>query len=179
MLGLGAGITEEIIARGILFRVVEEAFGTWVGAGLFRGLCSASATPPIPNATWWSSLAIALEAGLLLGMAYAWTRSLWFVIALHAAWNFTQGPLLGIPVSGIAVDRAGAIEHAGPADPQRRRVRRRGLDPDAARSASRWRCGSRAARIAAGRIVPPYWRRRAPTAACRRLRLPGAGLART
>ena len=25
------------------------------------------------------------------------------MLALHAAWNFTQGPLLGIPVSGIEI----------------------------------------------------------------------------
>jgi len=102
VLGIGAGVGEEIVARGILFRVVEDCLGTWfallLSATLF-GLGHISN----PNATWWSSLAIAVEAGLLLGMAFAWTRSLWFVIALHAAWNFTQGPLLGIAVSGISV----------------------------------------------------------------------------
>jgi membrane protease YdiL (CAAX protease family) len=103
ILGLMPGITEEIIARGILFRVVEEGLGSWFAlvfsAALFGGGHFAN-----PNATAWSSIAIAIEAGLLLGMAYAWTRSLWFVMALHAAWNFTQGGLLGIPVSGFHVD---------------------------------------------------------------------------
>ena len=28
-LGIGAGVGEEIVARGVLFRVVEECFGTW------------------------------------------------------------------------------------------------------------------------------------------------------
>ena len=101
VLGLLPGITEEIIARGVLFRVVEEGVGSWaalvVSAALFGFGHAAN-----PNATLWSSIAIAVEAGLLLGMAYAWTRSLWFCMGLHAAWNFTQGPLLGIPVSGIA-----------------------------------------------------------------------------
>ena len=100
VLGLLPGITEEIIARGILFRVVEDGFGTWIALGI-SALAFGAGHAANPNATLWSSAAIAIEAGLLLGMAYAWTRSLWFVMALHAAWNFTQGPLLGIPVSGI------------------------------------------------------------------------------
>jgi membrane protease YdiL (CAAX protease family) len=103
VLGIGAGVGEEIVARGILFRVVEECFGTWF-ALLFSAALFGLGHISNPNATWWSALAIAVEAGLLLGMAFAWTRSLWFVIALHAAWNFTQGPILGIAVSGIAVD---------------------------------------------------------------------------
>jgi membrane protease YdiL (CAAX protease family) len=102
VLGIGAGVGEEIVARGILFRVVEECFGTWF-ALLFSAALFGLGHIANPNSSVWMALAIAVEAGLLLGMAFAWTRSMWFVIALHAAWNFTQGPLLGIPVSGIAV----------------------------------------------------------------------------
>ena len=100
VLGVLPGITEEIMFRGVLFRVVEDGLGTWIAlivSAFFFGVVHLGN----PNATWWSSLAIAVEAGLLLGMAYAWSRSLWFVMGLHAAWNFTQGPLLGIPVSGL------------------------------------------------------------------------------
>ena len=103
VLGIGAGVNEEIMARGILFRVVEDAFGTWA-ALVVSSLLFGFAHYSNPNATLWSSIAIAIEAGLLLGMAYAWTRSLWFCMGLHAAWNFTQGPLLGIPVSGFDLD---------------------------------------------------------------------------
>ncbi len=102
VLGLLPGITEEIVARGILFRVVEEGVGSWA-ALVFSALLFGFGHAANPNATIWSSVAIAIEAGLLLGMAYAWTRSLWFCMGLHAAWNFTQGPLLGIPVSGFDV----------------------------------------------------------------------------
>ena len=103
VLGLLPGVTEEIVARGILFRVVEEGVGSWA-ALVFSALLFGFGHAANPNATIWSSVAIAIEAGLLLGMAYAWTRSLWFCMGLHAAWNFTQGPLLGIPVSGFDVE---------------------------------------------------------------------------
>lgn len=102
VLGLVPGITEEIIARGILFRVVEDGLGSWAALAI-SALLFGFGHAANPNATLWSSVAIAIEAGVLLGMAYAWTRSLWFVMGLHAAWNFTQGAILGIPVSGIDV----------------------------------------------------------------------------
>jgi membrane protease YdiL (CAAX protease family) len=102
VLGLVPGISEEIVTRGVLFRVVEDGLGTWWALGI-SALVFGGGHIANPNATLWTSVAIAIEAGLLLGMAYAWTRSLWFVFALHAAWNFTQGALLGIPVSGMDV----------------------------------------------------------------------------
>ncbi len=80
--------------------MVEDGLGTWVALAISAALFGLGHLAN-PNATVWSSIAIAIEAGLLLGMAYAWTRSLWFCMGVHAAWNFTQGPLLGIPVSGF------------------------------------------------------------------------------
>lgn len=99
--GIGAGIGEEIIARGVVFRIVEEGLGTWwalaISAVFFGGAHIFN-----PGATLWSSAAIAIEAGLLLAMIYHVTRSLWACIGLHAAWNIMQGTVYGIPVSGGA-----------------------------------------------------------------------------
>ena len=53
-----------------------------------------------PGATIRSSVAIALEAGVLLGAAYAATQRLWLPIGLHAGWNFTEGSLFGMTLSG-------------------------------------------------------------------------------
>lgn len=97
--GIGAGIGEEIVARGVLFRIVEEGLGSWwalVISALFFG----AAHIANPAATLWSSAAIAVEAGVLLALLYALTRSLWTCIGLHAAWNIMQGTVYGIPVSG-------------------------------------------------------------------------------
>ena len=100
VMGAGAGIGEEIVSRGVLFRIIEEGLGTWaallVSAAVFGGLHIWN-----PNATAWSALAIALEAGLLFGLLYHVTRSLWICMGAHAAWNVAQGPLYGIPVSGF------------------------------------------------------------------------------
>jgi membrane protease YdiL (CAAX protease family) len=60
-------------------------------------------------------LCIAVEAGLLLGAAYMLTRSLWLPMGLHAAWNFTQGEIFDVPVSGL--DEHGLVQAklSGPA----------------------------------------------------------------
>jgi len=105
---------EELLFRGVLFRWIEEFGGSWaaliVSSALFGLVHSQN-----PGATWFSSFAVAVEAGLLLGGAYMLTRSLWMPIGLHAAWNFTQGPILGVPVSGNQVHGIFQAKLSGPA----------------------------------------------------------------
>ncbi len=94
-----AGFMEEILIRGILFRIIEESLGTWIAmavSAVIFGLLHIFN----PGATLVSTIAIALEAGILLAAVYAYTRRLWMVIALHAAWNFTEGGIFGANVSG-------------------------------------------------------------------------------
>jgi hypothetical protein len=45
-------------------------------------------------------LAIAIEAGILLALAYALTRNLWLAVGIHMGWNFTEGSIFGAEVSG-------------------------------------------------------------------------------
>lgn len=93
------GVFEETLFRGILFRFLEEGFGSWIAltlTALFFGLSHLSN----PNATLWSASAIALEAGISFGAVYMATRSLWVVMGFHTAWNFLQGTIFGVAVSG-------------------------------------------------------------------------------
>jgi membrane protease YdiL (CAAX protease family) len=100
VMGISPGVIEEIICRGVLFRIVEEGLGTWAALAI-SALFFGAAHIFNPGATLWSSLAIAIEAGLMLGMMYQVTRSLWACMGLHAAWNLMQGPVYGIAVSGL------------------------------------------------------------------------------
>jgi membrane protease YdiL (CAAX protease family) len=93
------GFMEELLFRGILFRWLQEFGGSWAALVITSALFGLAHILN-PGATWFSSFAIAVEAGLLLGGAYMLTRSLWMPIGLHAAWNFTQGAIFGVPVSG-------------------------------------------------------------------------------
>lgn len=98
--GVGAAFFEEIVFRGVLFRIVEEGLGSWAAllvSALFFGFIHLGN----PGATVWSSMAIAIEAGLLLGMVFQVTRSLPLCMGMHAGWNFTQGSVYGSAVSGV------------------------------------------------------------------------------
>ena len=107
MFGIIPGVMEELLFRGILFRHLEDFGGSWFALALTSALFGVAHIFN-PNATAFSSFAIAVEAGVLLGGAYMLTRSLWAPIGLHAAWNFTQGEIYDVPVSGI--DGTGLVE---------------------------------------------------------------------
>lgn len=98
-LSIVSGVTEEILLRGIFFRLIEEWLGSWaaliLSAALFGALHLGN-----PNASLLAGVAIALEAGIMLAAIYMVTRRLWAAIGVHAAWNFTQGGIFGIPISG-------------------------------------------------------------------------------
>ncbi|WP_266169979.1 CPBP family intramembrane glutamic endopeptidase [Dyella subtropica] len=103
VVGVGASIGEEIITRGVLFRIIEEGLGTWWALAI-SAVFFGAAHIFNPGATLWSSAAIAIEAGILLALLYHVTRSLWACIGMHAAWNILQGTLYGVAVSGTHAD---------------------------------------------------------------------------
>ena len=98
-LALAASFIEEILIRGVVFRLSEEALGTWPALGL-SALLFGVLHLFNPHASLLSSLAIGLEAGILLGAAYILTRHLWLAIGLHFAWNFTESGIFGLALSG-------------------------------------------------------------------------------
>ena len=111
--GIMPGFMEEVLFRGILFRWLEEFAGSWAALVVTSALFGLSHIAN-PNATWFSSLAISVEAGILLGGAYMLTRSLWLPIGLHGAWNVMQGAVFGIPVSGNAAQGLVQSNLSGP-----------------------------------------------------------------
>ncbi|MEW9549781.1 lysostaphin resistance A-like protein [Nonomuraea sp. NPDC050783] len=94
-----AAATEELLFRGILFRIVEERVGTRVALVLTAVLFGLSHLFTM-HASLWGAIAIAVEAGGMLAAAYAATRTLWLPIGLHFAWNFTAAGVFGTEVSG-------------------------------------------------------------------------------
>lgn len=93
------GFYEELVFRGYilgnLLQSMKPATALMVSAVIFAVLHGAN-----PNTNWLALVNVFL-AGLLLGINYIFTRNLWFGIALHFAWNFIQGPVLGYEVSGM------------------------------------------------------------------------------
>nr|MBA3442779.1 CPBP family intramembrane metalloprotease [Pyrinomonadaceae bacterium] len=54
-----------------------------------------------PNVTPIFTIINTTLAGVWLAVAYWRVRSLWFPLGVHWSWNWAQGALLGLPVSGI------------------------------------------------------------------------------
>ena len=94
-----SGVLEEILIRAIVFRILERWLGSWVAlaisALIFGGLHLFN-----PGATLLNAAAISIEAGVLLAAAYMLTRRLWLCIGIHIAWNFTEGGIFSVAVSG-------------------------------------------------------------------------------
>jgi uncharacterized protein len=98
-LAVVSGITEEIAFRGLIMRQIEAWLGTWWALAITSAIFGFGHLFN-PGATLFAGFAITMEAGLLLGACYLYTRRLWLPIGLHAAWNFTQGWVFSAPVSG-------------------------------------------------------------------------------
>jgi len=110
---LFAAVSEELIFRGILFRWLEEFGGSWLALLLTSAFFGAVHLAN-PNASMTAAVGIAFEAGVMLGAAYMLTRSLWMPMGIHAAWNFAQGELYDIPVSGNPVHGLVKAKLSGP-----------------------------------------------------------------
>ncbi|GAA2744016.1 CPBP family intramembrane glutamic endopeptidase [Kitasatospora cinereorecta] len=95
----GAAVTEELMFRGLLFRLVERGLGTYLALALSGTVFGASHLLN-KDATLLGGVAIAIEAGGMLAAAYAATRSLWLPIGLHFGWNFAESGIFGTEVSG-------------------------------------------------------------------------------
>ncbi|MET7707287.1 CPBP family intramembrane glutamic endopeptidase [Micromonospora sp. NPDC005413] len=94
-----AAVTEELIFRGVLFRIIEERTGTWI-ALVLTGVVFGLMHLLNPDASVWGAICIAVEAGFMLAACYAATRNLWVPIGLHFGWNFAAGGIFSVVVSG-------------------------------------------------------------------------------
>ena len=97
--------SEEVIFRGIMYRMIEERYGTWWAVGI-SAILFGLAHILQDNATLWSSMAIAIEGGVLLGAAFKYSGSLMFPIGIHWMWNFSEGNIFGVPVSGGEIEES-------------------------------------------------------------------------
>ena len=96
-------VGEEIVFRGIMFRLLDSQFNVWV-ALLISAVVFGIAHIINPNATVVSTIGISLASGVLFGLLFKYYRTLWVPIGIHWSWNFVQGTVTGCPVSGMTPD---------------------------------------------------------------------------
>ena len=93
-----SGLLQEILFRGIIFRITEDALGTlWallISVILFAAIHLFTA--PASILSTFSSTAV---AGVLLAAAYLLTRRLWLAIGLHVTWDFASDGIFGVGFS--------------------------------------------------------------------------------
>ncbi len=91
-------LVEEILFRGVLFRLPERGLGTRI-ALVVSSVIFALAHLPNDGVTLLAVANTAL-AGLLFAAAYLATRRLWLPIGAHFAWNFVSDGVFSLPTSG-------------------------------------------------------------------------------
>ncbi|MFC4256357.1 CPBP family intramembrane metalloprotease [Altererythrobacter xixiisoli] len=94
-----SGVLEETLFRALIFHQLERLAGSWFALAV-TSLLFGLAHLTNDGATLSAAAALVVEAGVLLGAAYMLTGRLWLAIGIHTAWNFTQGWVFSIPVSG-------------------------------------------------------------------------------
>jgi len=94
-----AALAEEAVFRGYAFQVLTRVAGP-VAAVVVSSVLFALAHGANPSVGVFALVNIFL-AGILLGIAYLRTLSLWFATALHMGWNWTMASLFDLPVSGL------------------------------------------------------------------------------
>jgi membrane protease YdiL (CAAX protease family) len=97
-----AALAEEAFARGYLLQTMSRAglpvLGVLVTSFAFAGLHVLN-----PNFSKGLPFVNLIIAGVWFGVAYLRTRSLWFPLGMHWAWNWALGSFFGLPVSGKTV----------------------------------------------------------------------------
>ena len=91
-------VFEELIFRGIIYRITEESLGTNL-ALIISALLFGLAHLLNEHANVISVISAA-SGGILTGLLFSMTKRLWLPIFFHAGWNWAQVSL-GVTVSGM------------------------------------------------------------------------------
>lgn len=95
-----AALAEEALCRGYPLQTFVRAKLIWFGV-ILTSFVFASGHLQNPNAGAMLGFVNTVLAGVWLAAAYLRTRSLWFPLGVHWAWNWALGSLFGLPVSGM------------------------------------------------------------------------------
>lgn len=113
LMHITVGLVEEMLMRGIFFKVVEQSAGSWL-ALLASGLLFGAMHLVNDNISLLGIANIA-ASGVFFAAAFLLTGRLWLCAALHAGWNFAQDGIFSLAVSGHQVKQGLLVtELSGP-----------------------------------------------------------------
>lgn len=102
------GMSEEVVLRGWLFSELSYKFGIVAGI-ILNSLIFSLMHSGNPNITLIAYLNIFLFGAFESLVYYKW-QNLWICGAIHSLWNFSQGNIFGIQVSGISFSKIKIFE---------------------------------------------------------------------
>ncbi|MFZ4809027.1 MAG: CPBP family intramembrane glutamic endopeptidase [Hyphomicrobiaceae bacterium] len=102
---LSSGFFEELLFRGVLFRISQDTLGSWA-AVVISSVAFGLIHLNNPGASLQGVLFIAVGAGVVLAAAYMLTGRLWMSMGFHMAWNYTQAAVFPLHVSGSGTSQA-------------------------------------------------------------------------
>lgn len=98
------GGTEELLTRGWLLPIINKRSNLPVAIGISSSLFGLMHLAN-SHVTVFSIMSIILS-GIFMALYMLKTDNLWGVAGLHGAWNFTQGNIFGVAVSGMDTGRS-------------------------------------------------------------------------
>jgi len=114
LVNVGVAIGEETVFRGYLLTGLKTAWGKWQALvvmmfifGLFH--LPTYAEGGMRSGTLTLAIVLASLFGLLFGLAYLRTGSLWLPISLHFTWNFIENDVFNLTADSTNPNLIGAL----------------------------------------------------------------------
>jgi membrane protease YdiL (CAAX protease family) len=90
-------VMEELFMRAVVFRIAEQAWGTWRALALTTVLFMAA---HLPGDISLIGILVTAAASIAFTAAYQLSRRLWLPMGMHFAWNYMFSAVFSVPVSG-------------------------------------------------------------------------------
>jgi membrane protease YdiL (CAAX protease family) len=117
LVNFGVAVGEETIFRGYLLSGLQTAWGKWPGLVVMTGVFGLFHVPAymsdrMPPAALTLALLLASAFGLLFGLIYLQTGTLWLPTALHFPWNYVENDVLNLTAESSNPNLVGAVTAA-------------------------------------------------------------------
>jgi len=90
-------VMEELLMRGVVFRIAQQAWGTRRALALTTILFVVA---HLPGDISVMGMLVTAAASLAFTAAYLFSERLWLPIGMHFAWNYLFSAVFSVPVSG-------------------------------------------------------------------------------
>lgn len=90
-------VFEELLIRGVIFRIAEQAWGSRLALLLTTVLFVVG---HLPGDISLMGVLVTAAASLAFSAAYQLSRRLWLPMGMHFAWNYLFSAVFSVPVSG-------------------------------------------------------------------------------